>query len=103
MHSMVLKRQLVSVIGLWFGGFLGSLPDLGMRTLTASLMKERGERDSVFPFRVIQAKMGERGVGGGQDSSAGSVLGSLSSLMQHCGFNLPLKKMFLVEGIFPWS
>ena len=36
-----------------------------------------------------------------RNSSVGSVLGSLSSMMQHCGFDPPLRRIFLVEGIFP--
>ena len=37
----------------------------------------------------------------GGNSLVGSVLGSLSCLMQHHGFNPPLKRIFLVERIFP--
>ena len=35
------------------------------------------------------------------NSSAASVLGSLSCLMQQLGFGPPLRRIFLVEGIFP--
>ena len=41
------------------------------------------------------------GDSGGRNSSVGSVLGSLSCVMQHIGFNPPLRKIFPVEGIFP--
>ena len=37
----------------------------------------------------------------GRNSSVGSVLGSLSCLMQRCGFYPPLRRIFPVEGIFP--
>ena len=36
-----------------------------------------------------------------RNSSVGSVLGSLSCLMQRCGFDPPLERIFQVEGIFP--
>ena len=36
----------------------------------------------------------------GRNSSVGSVLGSLSCLMQRRGFDLPLRRIVLVEGIF---
>ena len=36
-----------------------------------------------------------------QNSSAGSLLGLLSCLMQRHGFDPPLRIIFLVEGIFP--
>ena len=36
----------------------------------------------------------------GPSSSVGSVLGSPSCLMQHRGFDPPLRRMFLVEGDF---
>ena len=43
---------------------------------------------------------------GARNSSAGSVLGLLSCSMQGCGFEPPLRRIFLVEGIFslefPW-
>ena len=38
---------------------------------------------------------------GAWNSSVGGVLGSLSCLMQHHGFNPPLRIIFPVEGIFP--
>ena len=38
---------------------------------------------------------------GGRNSSAGSVLGSLSCLMQCRGFDTHLGRIFPVEGIFP--
>ena len=38
---------------------------------------------------------------GGRNSSIGSVLGSLSCLMQRCGFDTPPRRIFPVEGIFP--
>ena len=31
----------------------------------------------------------------------GSLMGSLSCLMQHCGYRPPLRRIFQVEGIFP--
>ena len=37
----------------------------------------------------------------GHNSSAGSVLGSLSCLMLRCGFDPPLRRIFPVEGILP--
>ena len=37
----------------------------------------------------------------GRNSSVGSVLGSLSCLMQRRGFDPPLRKTIAVEGIFP--
>ena len=39
----------------------------------------------------------------GQNSSVGSVLGSLSCFMQRREFDFPLRKIFPVEGFFPWS
>ena len=38
---------------------------------------------------------------GGQNSSVGSVLGSLSCVMQHHGFEPPLSLRY--RGFFPWS
>ena len=37
----------------------------------------------------------------GRNSSVASVLGSLSCLIEHCGFDPPLRRNFLVERIFP--
>ena len=37
----------------------------------------------------------------GLELLVGSVLGSLSCLMQHGGFDPPLRRIFLVEGIYP--
>ena len=37
----------------------------------------------------------------GPEWLVGSVLGSLSCLMQHRGFGTPLGRIFSVEGIFP--
>ena len=39
----------------------------------------------------------------GLNSSVGSVLGLLSCLMQSRGFSPPLRRIFLVDGIFPWE
>ena len=38
---------------------------------------------------------------GDRNSSVGVVLGSLSCLMQRCGFNPPLRRIFPIQGIFP--
>ena len=37
----------------------------------------------------------------GQNSSVSSVLGLLSCVIQHRGFDPPLRRIFLVHGIFP--
>ena len=38
---------------------------------------------------------------GGWNSSVGSVMGSLSCVMQHHGFDPPLRRIYLLKGIFP--
>ena len=40
-------------------------------------------------------------IGWGWNSSVGSVLSSLFCVMQRCGFDSPLRRIFLVEWIFP--
>ena len=39
----------------------------------------------------------------GPDQLIGNGLGSLSCWMQRHGFDLPLGRIFPVQGIFPWS
>ena len=51
---------------------------------------EAGLCGSLVRFRAL----------GGWDSSVGSALGSLSCLMQHLGFDPPLRRFFPVERIF---
>ena len=53
--------------------------------------------------RSLDHGWGEGCGGGGGDSSVGSVLGSLSCLMQCHGFDTPLRRIFPIEAIFPFE
>ena len=64
----------------------------------------RLETSCVQPCHCLKVNLEEaieRQGQGGWNSSIGSMLGWLSCLMQHCGFDPPLRRIFLVEEIFP--
>ena len=77
----------------------------GGHTMRCYITKETGVSFHLRKEKKKRSWANRNGVmecsGRGRNSSVGRVLDSLSCLMQCRGFNPPLRRIFLVEGIFP--